>query len=202
MTTKEAPAPQQASSGWRTQVAEMHILNRYLLEAIRLQQTEPAVRRHGTAGRLVAEIHARLQRNNRELAASFPVELKELRPPSASLAGLFIHFFSKARAHDLSSILRNDLVLLTFAAGNCSLLHATSLALGQAEAAELALAHARALAGLCQKITLQLPAVAVTDSLAPFDGSQDEVAKAASANVGEAWGFVPPEPATALRAAS
>jgi|GEM_PF-3670120 len=202
MTTKEAPAPKHASSGWRSQIAELHILNRYLIEAIRLQQAEAAVRRHGGASRLLAEILAGLQRHNREMTASLPVELKELRPPSASLAGLFIHFFSKARAHDLSSILRNDLVLLTFAAGNCSLLHATSLALGQAEAAELSLAHARALAGLCQKITLQLPAVAITDSFARFGGSQEEVARAASSNVGEAWGFTPPEPPAALRAAS
>lgn len=182
------------SIAWCRQVAEICVLNRYLVETFQLQQSEPVVRQQPDASALIGKILGRLREQGAELAGllqGVPEGQRDLRPASAALAEVFIHFLNKSRSRVLSVMLRNDHVLLTLATTNYTLLHAASLSLGEQQAAQRTLAHLREIAGFAQEIARLMPALAVADFRVPSAPPLPEAVRDARANVASALGLAP-----------
>lgn len=164
-------------------VADLRALSRYVVEVLELQLHERELRRNGVICRLVQEtaqlLRVHVDQLDQELATLGEAE-SALRACTGHLAAAFVGFFSKARAHEPSRMLRDDSALLAFTSTSCLMLHTTALALRHPRTAQLAMTHYRELSALVQEMEQQLPRLVMADLGQHFGGIDRTAAETTS----------------------
>jgi hypothetical protein len=154
-------------------LADIRALERYLLEVVELQRAEDALSASEEGSRLVEEtkqlLQSHVERVDRHLS-HLEGARDCLRNSTALMAGAFIGFFSKNRAHEPAKMLRDDYTLLNLASASYLILHTTAVALRDESTAELALTHHRELTPLIADIARALPSTVIRDLTARFGG--------------------------------
>jgi hypothetical protein len=175
----------------RHSVVDLRALERYLLEALEVQQSESRLRASAEAAALVERVATVLRRHIARLDEHRGLldDSGEAAPTglSRSVAGVFVGFVCKMRSHEVSAMLRDDHTLLNLASIGYAALHATALAFEHVATAELALEHLRELTPLIAEINRLMP-LAVIEELAATSGPiASDAADQATANLQAAW---------------
>lgn len=170
-------------------LAETCMLQRYMIEALELQQLEPRLQANPQAYGLVGEALKILQQNvaqAMELLEPLRHSTHEMQEANARLAGMFVGSLSKRRPREVPMILRDNYTLLQFAIMNYTMLRAHSEAMGETDAATLATSHLRFLSAIVESILQQMPAI-VAQERRRGHGDAAKPSNTSSAHAKNAW---------------
>lgn len=154
-------------------VTELRAFQRYTVEVLELQQIEADLAANKPVAQLISQsldiLHSHIDRLDL-LIATLGGSREALKSAASSLTGAFLNFIGKTRSHQVSKILRDDHILLNFAAVSYVMLHTSATALLQPDVAEVALQHHHDLVPLLEEIASLLPRSTLQDLSQNFGG--------------------------------
>jgi len=174
----------------RDQVADLLVLQNYVIEILDLQQCEMRLREDPVSVKMVARCLAALRDHKAELVAtfaSFPASNKDLRKPSASMAEMFVGLITKNRSRELPAILRDDFSFLSRVVMSYTILHTTALGLRDLNTARLTLEHLKQLLPLMQQINILVPLLVERHLKGAHPKMDGTSADEAAANISAIW---------------
>ncbi len=127
-------------------ITDLRALERYTIEVLELQLSEPELKTFAPAERLLGEIIQTLRQHIENLdrqISTIPGSRTSLQSAASLMAGAFLGFLTKTRSHDLMQILRDDCTLLYHLAMHCAILQTASTTLDEKAVFEIACAHKR-----------------------------------------------------------
>ena len=173
-----------------SQLAETCMLQRFMAEAVSLQELEPFLAEKPQAEGLVARILGVLRQNNTQLSALLdPLHAgrHRLREAGERLSAMFVGCLCKRRSRDLSAMLRDDYALLNLVAMNYTILHTSGLAMRDLSIASLALGHLQQVTAILQEIVRLMASLVMHEISGPASDPPVEVEQRAFANTQAAW---------------
>lgn len=172
-------------------LAETCMLQRYLLEALSLQQLEPKLQESTEARDLVGRALHVLSQNAAQLVSVLETlhgSAHEMQAASVRLSGMFVGSVCKRRSRDVPAILRNDYALINLAAMNYTMLHTEGLATRNTSLASLALEHLQHLTALIQDFARLMPAAVIQELKGVIDDLPlNETEQTAHSNIQAVW---------------
>lgn len=173
-------------------LTDLRALERYLIEALELQEFEKDLRSHREAALLVSDtldlLRYHVAKVDEEIESLDCDPRSALRRSVAAISGAFVTSVSKLRSRETSKILRDNLTMLNLATASYAILHSGALAVGHTALADLALIHLRELTGIIAEINQLLPRVVVAEVARTVATTSETAADRAFQNTESAWG--------------
>jgi hypothetical protein len=147
-------------------LCEVRALQRYMIEALELQQHEPDLQDHPAVLTLVDDLldllRDQIERVDRQIIL-LPGSRDALRGATSGMAGAFIHFLNKTRSHETAKMLRDDFTLLNVASVSYLMLTTSASFFQHAKIAEVAAQNHQELTAFVEKISRLLPDLVISD---------------------------------------
>lgn len=175
-----------------TYLADMHAVEKHILEAVERQINDDDIKAYPEASRAVGTLQSTLKRHCTALEAKMDNReggnvQKVVKEAVGGALGFVAGLYDKVRDDEVSRMIRDDYTATSLAAVSYHMLHTTALGLKNGEIADLALRHLKDLTPILvdlSKVVCHVVAKELADENKVFDGT---VGAQAVRNTQEAW---------------